>query len=80
MRPYNTKLLQKVDEFESVDLDSQGYDHTPTKSSNAEAGTADKETVHMLVDRWATLNLVRAGITAVAALMATWATLSSVEV
>jgi len=70
MNPYNNKLLEKANSLASASLEDTA----------AEAGVAKEETVHYLVDTWATLNLGRVVITAVAAVTAAWATLSPVEV
>jgi hypothetical protein len=69
MRPYNNKLLEKADSLASTSLEDTA----------AEAGVAKEETVHSLVDTWATLNLGRAIITGIAAVTAAWATLSPAE-
>jgi hypothetical protein len=70
MGPYNRMLSAKADALASTSLEDTA----------AEAGVRRAETVHSLVDTWATLNLVRAIITGVAAVTATWASLNSVEV
>ena len=43
-------------------------------------GSLEDDTVHQLVDRWATINLGRAAISAVSALLATWAAVDRLEV
>lgn len=44
-----------------------------SSSKEGEVGVQKEETVHYLVDRWATLNLGRSLLTGMAALLATWA-------
>jgi hypothetical protein len=70
MNTCNNKLLEKADSLANASLDD----------TTAEAGIAKKETVDWLVDRWATLNLVRAVITGTAAVAAAVATLNPVEI
>jgi hypothetical protein len=67
MQPINKKLLEK----------EQNLAGTAITDMAAEAGIAQEETAHVLVDRWATRNLGRALITAICAISATWATLLS---
>jgi hypothetical protein len=69
MEPYNRKLLEKADSLASTSLEDAA----------AEAGVAKEETVHSLVDTWATLNLVRGLFAGVAAIGAAWAALSPAE-
>lgn len=68
--PVNKKLVEKSDNLAKTSI----------TDATAEAGVSKEETVHALVDRWATLNLGRGVITAVAAFTAMWASLNPVEV
>jgi len=52
---------------------------TPLVDTSAEVGVSKEETVHALVDKWATLNLVRFVLSGTAAFFAVWATLNPVE-
>jgi hypothetical protein len=70
LKPLNIKLLQKSDSLASAAI----------ADTAAEAGVAQEETVHSLVDKWATLHLGRALLAATGAITATWATLSAVDV
>jgi len=70
MKPINSKLLTKADSLAS----------TAITDTAAESGVAKEETTHALVDKWATLHLGRALLAATAAVSATWATLSAVDV
>jgi len=53
---------------------------TSVTDTAAEAGVAQEDTVHSLVDRWATMNLGRTVLTGLAALTATWAAVDRMEV
>lgn len=68
--PINQKLLQKESTLASV---------SPT-DSKAEAGIAKEDSVHGLVDKWATVNFGRFAIAAVAAIVSTWAAIDRAEV
>ncbi|KAK5125311.1 hypothetical protein LTR85_000420 [Meristemomyces frigidus] len=68
--PINQKLEQKAQDLASTSL----------TDSAAEAGVAKEETVHQLVDKWATMNLGRTILTGIAALTATWAAVDRLEV
>jgi len=70
MGPLNSKILEKA----------ESLSQTALSDIEAEAGVSQEETVHALVDKWATLNLGRAFMVGVAAFSAVWATLSKVEV
>ncbi|KAF2463248.1 uncharacterized protein BDR25DRAFT_307855 [Lindgomyces ingoldianus] len=69
MKPTNNKLLSKADSLASTELSNKA----------AEAGVTQSETVHALLDKWATLNLARALITCVGALCAVWAAIDKRE-
>lgn len=62
--PINKKLVEKSDSLASTSI----------TDASTEAGISKEETVHSLVDKWASLNLVRAVISGAAALTAAWAT------
>lgn len=68
--PINQKLEEKAEDLASASL----------TDAAAEAGIAKEETVHVLVDRWATMNLGRTILTGLAALTATWAAVDRLEV
>lgn len=68
--PINKKLEDKERNLASASL----------TDASAEAGISKEETVHSLVDKWATLNLGRFAITAISAAMATWAAVDRSEV
>jgi len=68
--PINAKLVQKSDDLAA----------TAITDASAEAGVTKEETVHALVDKWATLNLGRALLSVAAAMTAMWATLNPVEI
>ncbi|KAI6798967.1 hypothetical protein KC332_g14462 [Hortaea werneckii] len=68
--PINQKLEKKAKDLSSASL----------TDAAAEVGIAQEETVHQLVDRWATMNLGRTLLTGIAALTATWAAVDRLEV
>jgi len=70
MGPLNAKLVAKAESMSKTSI----------TDTAAEIGVTKDETVHALVDKWATLNLFRAIITGIAAMSATWGSLRSVEV
>ena len=49
---------------------------TSLTDAAAEAGVAEEETAHALVDKWATLNLGRSLLPLIGALCAAWATVA----
>lgn len=53
---------------------------TSLEDKAAEAGVTSGETTHALLDKWAMLNLARAAITGVGAVLAIWAALDRQEV
>jgi len=70
MIPTNNKLLGKADSLATTEITDKA----------AEAGVTQEETVHALVDKWATLNLGQAIITGIGSLCALWATLDKINV
>ncbi|KAF2824672.1 hypothetical protein CC86DRAFT_371232 [Ophiobolus disseminans] len=52
--PVNNKLIEKMNALKAASLEEKGV----------EEGVAQDETVHALIDKWATLNLARAGLIA----------------
>jgi hypothetical protein len=70
IKPTNEKLFAKKDELASASL----IDKT------IEAGVAEGENVHALMDKWATLNLARAVPVAVGAICAVLAALNKREI
>nr|POF17314.1 hypothetical protein CFP56_65181 [Quercus suber] len=69
LEPINQKLEQKADALAS----------TAITDTAAEAEVKKEETVHVLVDRWATVNLGRTLLSGVAAVLAMWAALDKVD-
>ncbi|KAF2728149.1 hypothetical protein EJ04DRAFT_449939 [Polyplosphaeria fusca] len=65
--PINNKLFEKEKSLASTSLEDKA----------AEAGIAKEETVHQLVDKWGTLNLVRSLITGAGFVCAVWAALDN---
>ena len=70
VEPITSKLEEKAASLASV----------PVTDTAAEVGVAKEDSVHQLVDRWATMNLGRAVLSGVAALLATWAAVDRLEV
>ncbi len=70
LQPISRQLLQRADDFANTSL----------TDTAAESSLAEEETTHVLVDRWATLNLGRSLLCCVAALSATWAAVDRLEV
>ncbi|KAF1834733.1 hypothetical protein BDW02DRAFT_497496 [Decorospora gaudefroyi] len=68
--PTNNKLMAKKDELGSASLEDKSI----------EANAAEGETVHELMDRWATLNMARAVLVGAGALCSVLAALSKREV
>ncbi|KAI9699612.1 MAG: hypothetical protein M1820_007112 [Bogoriella megaspora] len=68
--PINNKLFEKDRSLASVSL----------TDAAAEAGVSKEETVHALVDKWATVNLGRVLITTTGALCAAYAAISKIDV
>lgn len=68
--PTNEKLLAKKDHLASASLEDKAV----------EANVAEGETVHALIDKWATLNLGRAVLVAVGSLCTVLAALNKREV
>lgn len=50
------------------------------EDATVEAGVAESDTVHQLVDKWATMNLGRTILTGVAAVLATYAAVDTLKV
>lgn len=68
--PVNKKLEEKSRTLASLAL----------TDDKAEVGVAKEESVHSLVDKWATINFGRFAIATVAALASTWAAIDRAEV
>ena len=66
----NNKLLGKADSLATTEITDKA----------AEAGATQEETVHALIDMWATLNLGQAIITGIGSLCALWATLDKIDI
>ncbi|PVH94670.1 hypothetical protein DM02DRAFT_183500 [Periconia macrospinosa] len=63
--PVNEKLFAKEKEYASSSLEDKAV----------EAGVVKGETVHALIDKWAVLNVGRASITGIGAILTIWAAL-----
>ncbi|TKA78213.1 hypothetical protein B0A55_03771 [Friedmanniomyces simplex] len=76
--PYSLLLLGPI----SAKLEQKAQDLASTSLTDtvAESGMAKEETTHVLVDRWATVNLGRTLLSFVAAVAATWAAVDRLEV
>jgi len=61
--PTNNKLFEKAKSFAKTSITDKA----------AEVGVAREETTHALIDKWAVLNLARAGIIGVASVLGIWA-------
>ncbi|KAF2503208.1 hypothetical protein BU16DRAFT_521802 [Lophium mytilinum] len=70
MMPTNKKLLGKAESLASTELTDK----------TAEAGVAKEETVNGLLDKWATLNFIRAIISGTSSVLACIAVLDRVDV
>ena len=70
MQPVNKKLNEKADSYVSTEI----------TDTAAESGVAKEDTVHSLVDKWATLNLGNAVLVGIGALCGAWSMVESVEV
>ncbi|KAF2183027.1 hypothetical protein K469DRAFT_710979 [Zopfia rhizophila CBS 207.26] len=70
IQPTNKALLAKVDSLATTELTDKA----------AEAGVSSGETVHALIDKWATLNLGRVLLTGAGTILALWAALDKREV
>lgn len=70
LKPLNDKLQDKASSLAGTSLED----------SAAESGVAKEETVHSLVDRWATLNLGGAALTLAGTLTALWAAVDKYDV
>jgi hypothetical protein len=53
---------------------------TSAEDKAAEAGVAKDETVHALIDKWATMNLARAALVGLGSIMAVWGAVSKLEI
>jgi uncharacterized membrane protein len=67
--PINEKLIEKMDSLASTSLEDKAV----------EKGVAEGETTHALIDKWATLNVVRAGFLVAGTLCATIAAVDKSE-
>ena len=68
--PISQKLEAKANSFATASITEEG----------AEVGVKQEETVHYLVDRWATMNLGRTVLTGISAMLATWAAVERVKI
>lgn len=67
--PTNKKLFAKEKSLGAASLEDK----------SVEVGVAREETVHALIDKWATLNFARALISGLAAGLAAWAAADKLE-
>ncbi|KAF2274918.1 uncharacterized protein EI97DRAFT_459871 [Westerdykella ornata] len=67
--PTNKKLYEKLRSLATTGLEDKA----------AEVGVAKKETVNALLDKWATLNLIRALLAGAGAVLAAWGTVSHLQ-
>lgn len=74
MGPLNKKLFKRADTFTGT---FAGKSLTDT---DAEKGVSKEETTHALVDKWGTLNLVRAVLAGAGAICALWAVVGKGEI
>ena len=70
LEPINKKLEEKASSLAKASISDAG----------AEAGVTREETVHYLVDQWATMNLGRSIITGIAAVCGTLAAVGQLEI
>lgn len=70
MMETNIKLIDKADSLAMTELTDKA----------AEAGIRQEETTHALVDKWATLNMGRAGLVLIGTLCGVWGTLTKMDV
>jgi len=70
MVPTNNTLISRSETLATVDI----------QDKTVEAGVRKEETVHALIDKWATLNMGRALISLVGAVAMTWAAVDKLEV
>ena len=76
--PYSIAMMQPVNK--KLNDKAESYMTTEITDTAAESGLAKEDTVHALVDKWATLNLGNAVLAGVGALCAAWSMVESVEV
>lgn len=70
LEPVNQKLEEKATSLAKASI----------TDASAEAGIAQEETTHFLVDRWATMNLGRTLLTGVASIVGVWAAVERMNV
>jgi len=76
--PFTVIVLKPL--TDKINAKAVSYAAMTESEVDAEVGAKGNETVHALVDKWATLNLIRSGIILAASISAIWASLTSVEV
>lgn len=69
--PYSLYLVHPISE--KLKAKAASLSHSSSAKANQEVSVKKEETVHYLVDQWATMNLGRTVLTGVAAVLATWA-------
>ncbi|KAK4982232.1 hypothetical protein LTR66_009394 [Elasticomyces elasticus] len=69
-KPTTDKLLEKTTSLSKASI----------TDTAAESGVAQEDTVHALVDKWASLNLLKGVMYGVGALLAAWATIGEIDV
>jgi hypothetical protein len=70
LHPITQKLEKKAQDLASASITDVAV----------ESGIAEEETTHVLVDRWATINLGRSILSAVAAVAGAWAVVDRLDV
>lgn len=70
MKPTNDQLIAKASSLGSASI----------TDAAAEAGVAKDETVHALVDKWATLNFIRSFLPLIGSICAAYATADKYDV
>lgn len=72
MTPTNRELLKRADSATSTVIDEAA---AAVETDTAKGDGNKEESTHALIDRWASLNLVRGLISGAAAVLALWASL-----
>ncbi|KAK4552475.1 hypothetical protein LTR86_010318 [Recurvomyces mirabilis] len=76
--PYSLLFLHPIDE--KLTRKAHSLSCASLTDTAIESGVAKEETTHALVDKWATVNLGRTVLSALAALTATWAAVDRLEI
>ena len=76
--PYSLLALEPINK--KLEARAKSLSETSLVDATAEHGIRKEETVHYLVDQWATANLVRSFLTGLAAILSTWAAVERLRV